>query len=45
MFAAVQKLFETAKVPFLWESVNVTPVRGPEGKFDIPQSAIDSVNR
>ncbi|XP_063909233.1 probable isocitrate dehydrogenase [NAD] subunit alpha, mitochondrial isoform X1 [Zophobas morio] len=43
--AAVQKIFAAAKVPIEWESVDVTPVRGPDGKFGIPQSAIDSVNR
>ncbi|XP_060526186.1 probable isocitrate dehydrogenase [NAD] subunit alpha, mitochondrial isoform X1 [Cylas formicarius] len=42
--AAVQKIFSTAKVPIEWESVDVTPVRGPDGKFGIPQAAIDSVN-
>lgn len=25
--------------------VDVTPVKGPDGKFGIPQSAIDSVNK
>jgi len=43
--AAVQKIFEAAKVPIQWESVDVTPVRGPDGKFGIPQNAIDSVNK
>lgn len=43
--AAVQKIFETAKVPIEWETVDVTPVKGPDGKFGIPQAAIDSVNR
>ncbi|KAB0802304.1 hypothetical protein PPYR_04490 [Photinus pyralis] len=42
---AVQKIFAVAKVPIEWESVDVTPVRGPDGKFGIPQEAIDSVNR
>lgn len=28
-----------------WEVVDVTPVKGPMGKFQIPQTAIDSVNR
>ena len=28
-----------------WEVVDVTPVKGPLGKFQIPQTAIDSVNR
>lgn len=43
--AAVQKIFATAKVPIEWESVDVTPVRNPDGRFGIPQAAIDSVNR
>ncbi|XP_065216784.1 probable isocitrate dehydrogenase [NAD] subunit alpha, mitochondrial [Planococcus citri] len=43
--AAVQKIFQAAQVPIEWEVVDVTPVRGPDGKFGIPQSAIDSVNR
>ncbi|XP_055637724.1 probable isocitrate dehydrogenase [NAD] subunit alpha, mitochondrial isoform X1 [Toxorhynchites rutilus septentrionalis] len=43
--AAVQRIFEAAHVPIEWESVDVTPVRNPDGKFGIPQSAIDSVNR
>uniref|UniRef100_A0A1B6DP32 Isocitrate dehydrogenase [NAD] subunit, mitochondrial n=1 Tax=Clastoptera arizonana TaxID=38151 RepID=A0A1B6DP32_9HEMI len=42
--AAVQKIFAAAKVPIQWDSVDVTPVRGPDGKFGIPQSAIDSMN-
>jgi isocitrate dehydrogenase (NAD+) len=43
--AAVQKIFSVAGVPVEWEVVDVTPVRGPDGKFGIPQNAIDSVNR
>jgi len=43
--AAVQQIFAAANVPIEWESVDVTPVRGPDGKFGIPQAAIDSVNR
>lgn len=43
--AAVQKIFAVAKVPIEWESVDVTPVRTPDGKMGIPQAAIDSVNR
>lgn len=43
--AAVQKIFATAKVPIEWESVDVTPVKNPDGRFGIPQAAIDSVNR
>lgn len=33
------------QVPIEWESVDVTPVKGPDGKFGIPQAAIDSINR
>lgn len=33
------------QVPIEWEVVDVTPVRGPDGKFGIPQDAIDSVNK
>jgi len=43
--AAVQKIFSTAGVPIEWEAVDVTPVRNPDGRFGIPQAAIDSVNR
>lgn len=43
--AAVQKIFTTASVPIEWESVDVTPVRNPDGRFGIPQAAIDSMNK
>ncbi|KAK3930322.1 putative isocitrate dehydrogenase [NAD] subunit alpha, mitochondrial [Frankliniella fusca] len=43
--AAVQKIFQAANVPIEWEVVDVTPVRGPDGLFNIPQAAIDSVNK
>jgi isocitrate dehydrogenase (NAD+) len=43
--AAVQKIFEAAKVPIEWEAVDVTSVRQADGKMGIPQAAIDSVNR
>lgn len=43
--AAVQKIFEVAKAPIEWETVDVTPVRNPDGKFGIPQAAVDSINR
>lgn len=33
------------QVPIEWESVDVTPVRGPDGRFGIPQAAIESVNK
>ncbi|KAK2713414.1 probable isocitrate dehydrogenase [NAD] subunit alpha, mitochondrial [Artemia franciscana] len=43
--SAVQKIFSAAQVPISWETVDVTPVRGPDGQMGIPQEAIDSVNR
>lgn len=33
------------QAPVDWEPVDVTPVRGIDGKFRIPQKAIDSVNK
>jgi hypothetical protein len=41
--AAVQQIFTAAEVPLQWEIVDVTPVKGPDGKIGIPQQAIDSV--
>lgn len=41
--ASVQQIFEAAKAPISWEAVDVTPVKGIDGKFRIPQKAIDSV--
>ncbi|OQR76575.1 putative isocitrate dehydrogenase-like [Tropilaelaps mercedesae] len=43
--ASVQKIFEVAGVPIQWEIEDVTPIRGPDGRFGIPQRAIDSVNK
>ncbi|KAL1139325.1 hypothetical protein AAG570_006311 [Ranatra chinensis] len=43
--AAVQKIFAVAKVPVEWEVVDVTPVKYPDGKYGIPQSALESMNR
>lgn len=42
--SAVQKIFAAAEVPIDWDPVDVTPVKGPDGLFHIPQSAIDSMN-
>ena len=41
--ASVQEIFKAAGVPIQWEVVDVTPVKGPDGKIGIPQAAIDSV--
>jgi hypothetical protein len=40
---SVQKIFEAAKAPIEWDAVDVTPVKGIDGKMRIPQKAIDSV--
>eukprot|EP00795_Rhopilema_esculentum_P005955 gene5955-11308_t len=42
---SVKKIFAAAEVPISWEEVDVTPVRGLDGKIQIPQSAIESVNK
>lgn len=42
--ASVIKIFEAAGAPIEWEAVDVTPVKGVDGKFRIPQKAIDSVD-
>lgn len=41
---AVKQIFSAAEVPLVWEEVDVTPVRGMDGKTQIPQAAIQSVN-
>ena len=43
--AAVQKIFAAANVPIDWDVVDVTPERKPDGRFSIPQKAIDSVTK
>uniref|UniRef100_A0A4D5R971 Isocitrate dehydrogenase [NAD] subunit, mitochondrial n=1 Tax=Scolopendra viridis TaxID=118503 RepID=A0A4D5R971_SCOVI len=43
--AAVQQIFKAANVPIQWEIQDVTPVKGPDGRFGIPQAAIDSVHK
>lgn len=42
---AVQRIFSAAQAPIEWESVDVTPVIGLDGKTQIPPAAIDSVNQ
>ncbi|XP_071794835.1 probable isocitrate dehydrogenase [NAD] subunit alpha, mitochondrial isoform X1 [Asterias amurensis] len=43
--ASVQQIFAAAQVPIVWEAVDVTPVRGPDGKTKIPPEAIESMAR
>ena len=42
---SVEQIFSASKVPIEWEKVDVTPVKGPDGRFSIPQKAIESVLR
>ena len=42
--ASVMKIFEAAGAPISWDPVDVTPIKGTDGKMRIPQKAIDSVN-
>lgn len=42
--AAVQKIFEAVKAPIDWDPVDVTPVRGRDGTFNIPSRCIESVH-
>jgi len=41
---AVQRIFTAAQAPIEWESVDVTPVMGLDGKTQIPHEVIESVN-
>jgi len=43
--ASVQRIFAAAEAPIAWDSVDVTPVRNPDGTMGIPKAAIDSVNK
>ncbi|CAD5210713.1 unnamed protein product [Bursaphelenchus xylophilus] len=39
--SAVQKIFEAAKTPIEWDPVDVTPVKGRDGVFRIPNRVIE----
>ncbi|XP_050403788.1 isocitrate dehydrogenase [NAD] subunit alpha, mitochondrial [Patella vulgata] len=41
--AAVKKIFSAAGAPIDWEDVDVTPVKGADGKFRLPQAVFDSM--
>lgn len=41
--ASVQKIFAAANVPIEWDPVDVTPVKGPDGKFRLPQKVFESM--
>ena len=40
-----KRIFAAADAPVDWESVDVTPVKHPDGTMGIPKAAIDSVNK
>jgi isocitrate dehydrogenase (NAD+) len=42
---AVKKIFTAAGVPIDWEDVDVTPVKGPDGRFRLPQKIFESMDR
>jgi hypothetical protein len=35
--ASVQRIFAAAEAPIAWDSVDVTPVRNPDGTMGIPK--------
>jgi isocitrate dehydrogenase len=39
------RIFAAADVPILWDPVDVTPVRYPDGTMGIPKAVIESVNK
>lgn len=43
--AAVQQIFKVAGVPIDWDPVDVTPVKGRDGKMNIPQKCIDLMHQ
>ncbi|KAK7491710.1 hypothetical protein BaRGS_00016966 [Batillaria attramentaria] len=40
---AVKEIFAAAGAPVTWEDVDVTPVKGPDGLFHLPQKIFDSM--
>lgn len=43
--AAVQKIFSAAHVPIEWDSVDVTPIKGRDGKMRIPSKCIELMHK
>jgi isocitrate dehydrogenase (NAD+) len=43
--SAVQKIFQTANVPIDWDPVDVTPVKGRDGKMNIPPKCIELMHK
>ena len=42
---AVKDIFSASGVPVEWEDVDVTPVKGPDGKFKLPPKIFESMSR
>ncbi|CAG2239086.1 IDH3 [Mytilus edulis] len=42
---SVKDIFSASGVPVEWEDVDVTPVKGPDGNFRLPQKIFDSMSR
>uniref|UniRef100_A0A0X3NZU2 isocitrate dehydrogenase (NAD(+)) n=1 Tax=Schistocephalus solidus TaxID=70667 RepID=A0A0X3NZU2_SCHSO len=43
--SAVQKIFATAAVPIEWISVDVTPVKHPDGTMRMPRASLDIIRK
>ncbi|KAL3867338.1 hypothetical protein ACJMK2_044548 [Sinanodonta woodiana] len=43
--AAVQQICDAAEAPVDWDPVDVTPEKGPDGKFRLPQKIFDSMKK
>ncbi|XP_005092713.1 isocitrate dehydrogenase [NAD] subunit alpha, mitochondrial isoform X2 [Aplysia californica] len=43
--SAVKQIFSVAGVPIEWEDVDVTPVKGPDGNFRLPQKIFESMDK
>jgi hypothetical protein len=39
------RIFAAAEAPIIWDPVDVTPVRYPDGTMGIPKAVIESVNK
>ena len=41
----ILRIFAAAEAPIIWDPVDVTPVRYPDGTMGIPKAVIESVNK
>ncbi|OWF47932.1 isocitrate dehydrogenase [NAD] subunit alpha, mitochondrial [Mizuhopecten yessoensis] len=42
---SVKQIFSAAGAPIHWEDVDVTPVKGPDGNFHLPQKIFESMGK